>query len=183
MPIVHQVTTRIVCMLVVGSTAATVMAEGSVPATVQANSSVTEPHERGRYLVKIAGCNDCHTPGYAETGGTIPEKDWLTGGGMGWRGPWGTTYASNLRLYMPLFSEDQWVRIAHTAQFRPPMPWFALHDMSEQDLRAIHRFIKSFGPPANRHPPTFSQRKNRRDRISYSLRLHSNHGVQFGETS
>jgi mono/diheme cytochrome c family protein len=28
--------------------------------------------ERGRYIVKIAGCNDCHTPGYAPTNGPAP---------------------------------------------------------------------------------------------------------------
>ena len=56
--------------------------------------------DRGRYLVKIAGCNDCHTTGYAEAGGKIPEKQWLTGDQLGFRGPWGTTYPINLRLYM-----------------------------------------------------------------------------------
>ncbi|HTG73952.1 MAG TPA: cytochrome C, partial [Terriglobia bacterium] len=25
--------------------------------------------ERGRYIVEIGGCNDCHTAGYAEAGG------------------------------------------------------------------------------------------------------------------
>ena len=25
--------------------------------------------ERGRYLAKIAGCNDCHTPGYPQAAG------------------------------------------------------------------------------------------------------------------
>lgn len=25
--------------------------------------------ERGRYLVVVGGCNDCHTPGYGESGG------------------------------------------------------------------------------------------------------------------
>jgi mono/diheme cytochrome c family protein len=102
--------------------------------------------DRGRYLVKIAGCNDCHTPGYAFTGGKIPENQWLTGDQVGWRGPWGTTYPSNLRLYMRDLSEDQWVKIAKTAKYRPPMPWFALHDMTEQDLRAIYRFVRHLGP-------------------------------------
>lgn len=89
-------------MLVAGSTATAMMAEGNVPATVQTNSSATEHHERRRYLVKITGCNGCHTPGYAETGGKVPEKEWLAGDSMGWRGPLGATYASNLRLHMPL---------------------------------------------------------------------------------
>ncbi len=83
MPIVHQVITGIVCMLVVGSTATIVTAGETVPATAQANSSTTEHHERGRYLVKIAECHNGHTPGYAETGGKVPEKEWLTGNSMG----------------------------------------------------------------------------------------------------
>ena len=35
--------------------------------------------DRGRYVVKIAGCNDCHTAGYAQTGGSIKESQWLMG--------------------------------------------------------------------------------------------------------
>ena len=30
--------------------------------------------ERGRYLVKIGGCNDCHTPGYMQTAGRSEER-------------------------------------------------------------------------------------------------------------
>ena len=103
--------------------------------------------ERGRYLVRIAGCNDCHTSGYLESAGNLPERVWLTGGDrLGFCGPWGTTYATNLRVYMNALAEDQWVAIARTAEFRPPMPWFALHVMTEPDLRAIHRFVKHLGP-------------------------------------
>jgi mono/diheme cytochrome c family protein len=108
--------------------------------------------ERGRYLVKIAGCNDCHTPGYAETAGKVPEKQWLTGDQLGWRGPWGTTYAINLRLYMQNLSEDQWVKVAKTVQSRPPMPWFTMREMTEQDLRAIYRLIRYLGPAGEPAP-------------------------------
>ena len=108
--------------------------------------------DRGRYLVKIAGCNDCHTPGYAETAGKVPEKQWLTGDQLGWRGPWGTTYAVNLRLYMQNLSEDQWVKAAKTVQSRPPMPWFTLHEMTEQDLRAIYKLIRYLGPAGEPAP-------------------------------
>jgi len=108
--------------------------------------------ERGRYLVKITGCNDCHTSGYAQKGGKVPEQDWLAGDRLGWQGPWGTTYASNLRLYMQKVSEDQWLKIAKTAQFRPPMPWFSLHSMSTQDLRAIYRYVHSLGPAGEPAP-------------------------------
>ncbi|MDD2310754.1 MAG: hypothetical protein PHH91_14350 [Desulfuromonadaceae bacterium] len=108
--------------------------------------------ERGRYLVKISGCNDCHTSGYAQAGGKISEKQWLTGDRLGWRGPWGTTYATNLRSFMQNISENQWVKIAHTTQFRPPMPWFALRDMTTQDLQAIYRFVKFLGPGGEAEP-------------------------------
>ena len=108
--------------------------------------------ERGRYLVKIAGCNNCHTVGYAETGGNVSEKKWLTGSPLGWNGPWGTTYAANLRLVMQTLSEEEWLALARTRQLRPPMPWFALRDMSKQDLEAIYRFIRYLGPAGNAAP-------------------------------
>lgn len=46
--------------------------------------------EKGRRLVRIAGCNDCHTPGYSQMEGNLPEKDWLLGSDVGFKGPWGT---------------------------------------------------------------------------------------------
>ncbi len=114
--------------------------------------------ERGRYIAKIAGCNDCHTPNYPMSGGTVPERDWLVGDHLGWKGAWGTTYPANLRLLLANMSENDWVKFAHTVQTRPPMPWFALRDMSEQDLRAFHRFVRSLGSagePAPAYvPPT-----------------------------
>ncbi|MDB6063686.1 MAG: fdhC [Verrucomicrobiaceae bacterium] len=100
---------------------------------------------RGKYLVSITGCNDCHTAGYTMVGGQVPVNQWLAGSDMGWRGPWGTTYATNLRLYMQTISEEQWVTLAHSAQMRPPMPWFALHDLNERDLRDIFRFVRALG--------------------------------------
>ena len=56
--------------------------------------------ERGRYLVRISGCNDCHTPGYIAAAGKMDESRWLTGDQLGWQGSWGTTYAANLRTSM-----------------------------------------------------------------------------------
>jgi mono/diheme cytochrome c family protein len=108
--------------------------------------------ERGRYLAKIAGCNDCHTAGYAVNGGNVPEKQWLTGDQLGWRGPWGTTYPANLRLTMQKLTEEEWLKTAKTAKLRPPMPWFALHDMNEADLRAIYRFVRYLGPAGQPAP-------------------------------
>jgi len=103
--------------------------------------------DRGRYIAQISGCNDCHTAGYAMSGGKVPQDQWLKGDALGWRGPWGTTYPANLRLTLSKVSEDQWVQLARTAQYRPPMPWFALRDMNENDLRSLYRFVRSLGEP------------------------------------
>jgi mono/diheme cytochrome c family protein len=107
---------------------------------------------RGRYLVQVAGCNDCHTPNYPETGGKVPEQDWLVGlHAVGWQGPWGTTYSSNLRKRFAELTEEQWMATARAPR-RPPMPWFALRDMEDQDLRAIYRYVRSLGAKGEHVP-------------------------------
>jgi mono/diheme cytochrome c family protein len=103
--------------------------------------------------VMLGGCNDCHTPGFAQSGGTTPETEWLTGDTVGWRGPWGTTYPTNLRRFIHNISEDAWVQFAHTVNARPPMPSWALHGMTTQDLRAMYEFIRSLGPKGVAAPP------------------------------
>jgi mono/diheme cytochrome c family protein len=108
--------------------------------------------ERGRYLSRIAGCNDCHTPGYLLSEGKVDEKLWLTGDKFGWRGPWGTTYAANLRLFVQGMTEAQWLASARTLKTRPPMPWFTLNTMKEEDLKAIYRFIRYLGPGGEAAP-------------------------------
>ena len=108
--------------------------------------------DRGRYLVIIGGCNDCHTPNYAPSGGKVDEKEWLVGDTLGWRGPWGTTYPVNLRQYMQNIGEKEWVAKAKKLETRPPMPWFNLNQMTDNDLRAIHRYIRSLGPAGEAAP-------------------------------
>lgn len=106
---------------------------------------------RGRYLVTIAGCNDCHTPNYPETGGAIPEAQWLTGSSLGWQGPWGVSYPANLRLSAQRLNEEDWLRRASSPML-PPMPWFNLRDMADQDKRALYRYIRSLGPAGEPAP-------------------------------
>lgn len=124
----------------------------ALPAAAQQSPKADAAVARGRYVVSIAGCNDCHTPNFAPSGGKTPEREWLTGDALGWRGPWGTTYAPNLRLSLPRMTEDQWVKKAKTLSSRPPMPWFNLHRMSEADLRAIYRYVRHLGPAGKPAP-------------------------------
>ncbi len=100
----------------------------------------------GRYLAIIGGCNDCHTAGYASSGGRTPEKKWLEGSALGWHGPWGTTYPPNLRLFMQTMTLKQWIRFARTASLRPPMPVWSLRTMTAHDLAALYAFIRFLGP-------------------------------------
>ncbi len=118
------------------------------PAPVRPRNAV----ELGRYLVQTAGCNDCHTPGYTQSGGKVAESQWLTGDALGWKGPWGTTYPINLRLYFAGMTEAQWLKHARTMEPRPPMPWFNLRAMSNEDLRAIYRYAKAAGPAGQPAP-------------------------------
>lgn len=161
MPLSRAVLASTLCLLLIPGMTATATAEGQEHRIGQVKPSDKKldkkTEERGRYLIKIAGCNDCHTTGYAEAAGKIPEQDWLKGDSIGWRGPWGTTYASNLRLYMQNLSEEQWIQVSRAVEFRPPMPWFVLREMTDEDLRAIYRFIRHLGqagePAATYLPP------------------------------
>lgn len=101
---------------------------------------------RGRYLVHLGQCNDCHTAGYLPSNGQTPVKDWLLGGDLGFQGPWGTTWGPNLRLTVSQMSEAEWVKFARELKRRPPMGFWVLNTMQEADLKAIYAFIRSLKP-------------------------------------
>jgi mono/diheme cytochrome c family protein len=124
--------------------------------------------ERGRYVVDIGGCNDCHTPGYAEAGGKAADTDRLKGDRLGFRGPWGTTYPTNLRLSISKLTEAQWLTYGKNLNTRPPMPWFNIRAMTDDDLKAVYAYIKQlpgglgtaapvFLPPDKAPPQPFIQ--------------------------
>ncbi|WP_188855443.1 cytochrome C [Aureimonas glaciei] len=106
----------------------------------------------GRHVAIVSGCNDCHTPGYPQSGGVLDPKLALTGDTVGFRGPWGTTYPANLRLVVAAMSEADWVAHARTLETRPPMPWFNLHEMTETELRSFYLYVKSLGEPGQAAP-------------------------------
>lgn len=111
--------------------------------------------ERGRYLMATSGCNDCHTDGYMQREGAVTVDKWLTGSAVGFSGPWGTTYPTNLRLLVQQLSEAQWLDHARAAR-RPPMPWFNLRAMNDDDLKAMYWFVRSLGAagePAPQYVP------------------------------
>jgi mono/diheme cytochrome c family protein len=135
------------------STDSTRGSAGGAPASsyVQSTSDVAA----GEYLTIVGGCNDCHTAGWAESNGKTPAAERLAGSDMGYRGPWGTSYAANLRRVTQRQTEDQWVRVLTTADGghgRPPMPWMNTALTSDRDLRAMYRYIRSLGPRGEAMP-------------------------------
>lgn len=140
----QQVTITIAAALALLAGAGFATLHGSAADTAPPNRNAVI--ERGRYLTVIGGCNDCHTHGYAERAGDVPESDWLTGDALGWQGPWGTTYPPNLRRLMAGLEEDEWLTYAKTAQLRPPMPWYQLRAMTDEDLRAVYHYVRALGP-------------------------------------
>jgi mono/diheme cytochrome c family protein len=143
--IVKALTALAAAACTVGMADAAENASGSLPADVT----------RGKYLVQVAGCNDCHTAGYAETGGKVEESKWLLGDRLGWRGPWGTTYASNLRLAVKDMTAEQFIARARSP-LRPPMPWFNLVAMRDGDVKAIYAYLKHLGPAGEPAPEFLS---------------------------
>ncbi len=116
-----------------------------VPPASAGDSPDQDKIDRGRYVVTVGACNDCHTPGFPESAGTTPVGDWLTGNPVGFQGPWGTTYPRNLRLFVQDLTEEEWLATTRQPK-RPPMPWFVLRDMADEDLVAVYHFIRSLGP-------------------------------------
>lgn len=107
---------------------------------------------RGRALVTFGACNDCHTPGWRESDGAVPLKNWMIGNPIGYRGWWGTSYAANVRLVFQVTSEDRWIEAVRTRAGRPPMIWPDLRGVPDSDLRAIYQFIRSLGPAGKEMP-------------------------------
>lgn len=118
----------------------------AVAATSTPGKTDAELIAHGDYLARIAGCHDCHTPGYAGNSGKAPREAWLVGSPLGWNGPWGTTYPANLRLKVADMDDKAWLDYSAKLHTRPPMPDFAVRDMTEEDRLALFRFIKSLGP-------------------------------------
>lgn len=116
----------------------------SVSAQAAESKSDKATIERGRVLTVIGGCHDCHTPGYPEAAGKVPQAEWLTGNVVGFQGPWGTSYPANLRLKVQDMTEKEWLMRTRQPML-PPMPWFNLRDSSDKDLIAMYRYMRSLG--------------------------------------
>jgi mono/diheme cytochrome c family protein len=117
--------------------------------------------ERGKYLVTISGCSDCHTPG-----GLLGQSDmarYLGGSDVGFAIPGdGVYYGPNLtpdkETGLGGWSDDQIIAAMRTGK-RPDgrmlsavMPYPALAHLTDADAKAIVAFLKSLPPVKNKVP-------------------------------
>lgn len=142
-------TARITRALPVFAVALAAHTAAAQPFAVTGGSQVAN----GEYLVAVGGCNDCHTEGWNRAPGQIPPAQRLTGSRVGWHGPWGTSYAINLRLLVNKLTQDQWLAYIAAMHPKPPMPWFNMQVMSATDLAAMYAYIHALGPAGTLAPP------------------------------
>jgi len=127
----------------------------SKPATEASTAAHQDPVARGRYLVTIMSCNDCHTPGYFY--GAPDTMRRLSGSDLGWVGPWGVVHARNLtpdpETGIGNWSAEEIVHALRTgntpdgAQLAPIMPWMNYSTILDQnDAMSIAAYLKSLPP-------------------------------------
>ena len=133
--------------------------------------------ERGRYLVRITGCHDCHSP---KVQGMTPDLTRALSGRLAttplpsatqgevhaaldltaWTGPWGFSVASNLTPDATTgigtrYSEASFMATMRTGKkpngtpLMPPMPAEVYQNMTDEDLRAIFAYLRTIKPIRN----------------------------------
>ena len=114
--------------------------------------------ERGRYLVIIAGCSDCHTPGALL--GAPDMKRYLGGSDVGFSIPGQGVFAGqNLtpdkETGLGGWTSEQIAAAIRTGKtpagrkLSPVMPYAAFSHLTDADAEAIAAFLKSLPPVRN----------------------------------
>jgi mono/diheme cytochrome c family protein len=124
--------------------------------------------ERGKYLVTIASCNDCHTPGYFLGKPDFSRR--LAGSDVGFTIPGvgafvGRNLTPDKETGLGNWTDDQ-VTSAITAGIRPDgrrlapiMPWQGLSHLSSDDAHAIVAYLRSLPPVKNAVPGPFGPKE------------------------
>lgn len=144
---------------------------------------------RGKYLVNLGGCQDCHSPKvFTQMGPVFDSTKTLSGhpanGQLGkldssmvqpgqwylaaqdltaWVGPWGISYPANLTPDDPTglgtWTDEVFIKALRTGKHMgvgrpllPPMPWQAIGQSTDEDLKSIFAYLKSLPPINNKVP-------------------------------
>ena len=129
-----------------------------------ASPDLSDPVKRGEFLVGMAGCGDCHTPGDSRN---QPLAGMRLGGGAIFEGPWGKVSSANLTgdaSGIPYYDEALFLQTIRTGVVRARplsqiMPWFVYRNMTDEDLKSIFAYLKTVAPVKhvvdNTEPPTY----------------------------
>jgi mono/diheme cytochrome c family protein len=122
---------------------------------------------RGRYLVTVGGCGDCHTP-KDDKGQPLPGME--LAGGFEMHTPFFRVITANITphpdTWMGKATKEEFIGrfrafagfTPETAPQAPPgrntlMPWIAYSGMTDEDLGAVYDYLKTVKPVANRVNP------------------------------
>jgi mono/diheme cytochrome c family protein len=114
--------------------------------------------ERGRAMIKLMLCGDCHTP-MDDRGGRIAGKE--LAGGMRFTGPWGEVHSANITSHpsagIGAYSNDDLKRVFREGKNRAGrelwvMPWSVTRNLTESDLDVLIAALREVPPNPNLVP-------------------------------
>ena len=134
----------------------------SLQPTTPAEASAVAKVERGKHLVGLSLCTDCHTPGYLRG---VPDVARYLGGsetGFEMEGA-GVFHGPNLtpdpETGLGKWTEEMFMAALRTGRHEgkgrpilPPMPWPMIRNLTDADLRGIFAYLQSLPPVKNRVP-------------------------------
>jgi mono/diheme cytochrome c family protein len=115
--------------------------------------------ERGKYLVTLASCTDCHTPGFFF--GKPDMARYLGGSEVGFEIPGlgvfvGPNLTPDKETGLGNWTDEQIVAALKTGHrpdgrmLAPIMPWKALASLTQEDALAIVAYLRSLPPVKNK---------------------------------
>jgi len=164
----------------VAACARSVRAGSATPAAAAAPlaGGPEEAVARGKWLVTVLGCNDCHTPrlpegrqdpNYLLAGHKAddPYPAWddslytkgygmlVSTSGTAFAGPWGVTFGRNLTPDRTTgiggWNEEAFINVLREGTLKPPMP-LSYGQLADSDLKAIFAYLASLKPVKNLVP-------------------------------
>jgi mono/diheme cytochrome c family protein len=128
----------------------------------------SEQVERGKYLVTLARCSDCHTPGSffgkpdmdrflggSEVGLDVPNVGVFYGPNLTPDAETGLGTWSNAQILTAI----QTGRVPDGRELAPIMPWRAFANLTRSDALAIAAFLKSLPAVKNKVPGPFGPKQ------------------------
>jgi cytochrome c553 len=145
---------------------------GLIAQSSSAPSDSSAKIARGKYLMTIGACNDCHSPKLdpqqhpdpkrpfsgrpqttqapSQNPGEIHASLDLTA----WAGPWGVSYGANLTPdpetgIKKRYTEAAFIKTLRTGKkpegedLLPPMPWELYKVLSDDDIKAIYAYLQT----------------------------------------